>query len=71
MNVLYKNNGEDRYPDFKLYKMIARSVHNHIPSKQLSRPEFVSFRTTLDKIPKGDINTVVNIDNMPVYSSAH
>jgi len=71
LNVLYKNNGEDRYPDFKLYKMIARSVHNHIPSKQLSRPEFVSFRTTLGKIPKGDINTVINIDDMPIYSSAH
>jgi hypothetical protein len=70
LNVLYKNNGEDRYPDFKLYKMIARSVHNHIPLKQLSRPEFVSFRTSLNKIPKEDIDKIVNIDDMPCYSSA-
>lgn len=31
INLLYKNNGDDRYPDFKLYKMIARCVHNHTP----------------------------------------
>ena len=30
-NILYKKNGEERYPDFKLYKMIARTVHNHLP----------------------------------------
>jgi len=71
LNVLYKNNGEDRYPDFKLYKMIARSVHNHVPISQLARPEFDSFRTALSKIPKGDVNNVVNIDDMPVYSSVH
>ncbi|NCA20779.1 MAG: signal recognition particle-docking protein FtsY, partial [Crocinitomicaceae bacterium] len=29
-NVLYKRNGQERYPDFKLYKMIARTVHRHI-----------------------------------------
>ena len=26
-NILYKKNGEERYPEFKLYKMIARNVH--------------------------------------------
>jgi hypothetical protein len=71
MNILYKNNGEDRYPDFKLYKMIARSVHNHIPSKQLSRPEFSSFKVLYNNISKGDINSVINIDDMPVYSTAY
>ena len=38
-NILYKNNGEERYPDFKLYKMIARKVNNHIPIKL--HPRFV------------------------------
>ena len=42
-NMLYKNNGQDRYPDFKLYKMIARSVHNHTPQAQLLRPEFSKY----------------------------
>jgi DNA repair exonuclease SbcCD ATPase subunit len=36
---LYKNNGEERYPDFKLYKMIARCVHKHTPHAQLERTE--------------------------------
>jgi hypothetical protein len=34
-NIIYKNNGEERYPDFKLYKMIARTVHNHVPAEVL------------------------------------
>jgi len=43
INLLYKNNGDERYPDFKLYKMIARHVHNHSPQVQLERPEFKQF----------------------------
>jgi hypothetical protein len=43
INLLYKNNGDERYPDFKLYKMIARHVHNHTPEAQLERPEFKQF----------------------------
>jgi len=63
INMLYKNNGTDRYPDFKLYKMIARCVHNHTPQAQLERPEFKEFSKF-----KGDIpNDVINIDNIPSY----
>jgi hypothetical protein len=62
--MLYKNNGLDRYPDFKLYKMIARCVHNHTPQVQLERPEFASYSKF-----KGDVPTdqVINIDNIPSY----
>lgn len=42
-NILYKSNGDERYPEFKLYKMIARSVHKHTPEAQLKRPEFAAF----------------------------
>lgn len=42
-NILYKKNGEERYPEFKLYKMIARSVHNHTPEAQLNFPFFSQF----------------------------
>ena len=42
-NVLYKKSGEERYPNFKLYKMIARSVHNHVPENQLDDPLFQGF----------------------------
>jgi hypothetical protein len=45
INMLYKNNGVDRYPEFKLYKMIARCVHNHTPQAQLEREEFAKYET--------------------------
>jgi len=60
-NLLYKNNGVERYPEFKLYKMIARCVHNHTPNLHLDRPEFKAFEFT-GKV-KGD---VVDIDKIPV-----
>lgn len=49
-NVLFKANGEERYPDFKLYKMIARTVNNHTPEAQLSRSLFKNFSTSKKKI---------------------
>ena len=66
INVLYKNNGAERYPDFKLYKMIARCVHNHSPTAQLDRPEFSKFAILKNGISKGEI--VMNIDELPSYS---
>ncbi len=63
INLLYKNNGTDRYPDFKLYKMISRCVHNHTPQAQLERPEFKSFSNFKGTVP----SDVINIDNIPVY----
>ena len=62
INVLYKNNGTDRYPDFKLYKMISRCVHNHTPHAQLDRPEFKKFEIIKEEIQNEEI--VMNIDEM-------
>ena len=67
VNVLYKNNGVERYPDFKLYKMIARCVHNHTPNAQLERPEFSKFVCQKNNMPKGEI--IINIDDLPSYIS--
>jgi len=64
-NVLYKDNGDERYPDFKLYKMIARRVHRHTPDAQLSRPEFSQFRFG-GVLPK-DVRCI-NIDAIQVYA---
>ena len=64
-NILYKTNGEERYPDFKLYKMIARNVHNHTPHAQLSKPIFAAY-----EFPKKKVKTthrIINIDKMPCY----
>lgn len=65
MNVLYKNNGDERYPDFKLYKMIARYVHNHTPQSQLERKEFSKFLIQSKTIPKNEL--IINIDELPSY----
>jgi len=74
INVLYKNNGSERYPDFKLYKMIARCVHKHTPAAQLERPEFNKFVITKDAFEKNSIgknavgkSDIINIDELPVY----
>jgi hypothetical protein len=60
-NILYKNNGEERYPEFKLYKMIVRTVHNHTPEKQLDHSLFKTFVSSKKKIKK---QKIINIDNM-------
>ena len=61
INVLYKNNGDERYPDFKLYKMISRHVHKHTPNFQLERPEFQQF------INSNDLENIdIDIDKIPI-----
>jgi hypothetical protein len=65
INMLYKNNGIERYPDFKLYKMIARYVHKHTPQAQLERKEFSKYLVTNKNIPKNEF--IINIDDLPVY----
>ena len=39
-NILYKTNGEERYPEFKLYKMIVRTVHKHTPQNVIGLSYF-------------------------------
>jgi hypothetical protein len=62
-NVLYKKNGNERYPGFKLYKMIARTVHRHRPEQQLEQSCFKKFRL-LSEI-QGE--PIMDIDEIPVY----
>ena len=64
VNLLYKNNGDERYPDFKLYKMIARCVHNHLPHSQLTRKEFSKY--IVSHMPKVCSDYLINIDMLPV-----
>jgi hypothetical protein len=59
-NVVYKKNGEERYPGFKLYKMISRSVHNHVPRMQLRRPVFQDFIVKKKKLK--NVANVLDID---------
>lgn len=64
-NVLYKNNGEERYPEFKLYKMISRTVHKHTPESQLDRILFDEYRVSKKKLNKKV--KIMNIDEIPCF----
>jgi hypothetical protein len=64
-NVLYMKNGDERYENFKLYKMIARTVHAHTPEAQLADPFFNQFKID-EKIE--DIMNMIDIDAMPCYA---
>jgi hypothetical protein len=63
-SVLYKKNGDERYPDFKLYKMIAKTVHDHTPQNQLAFPFFSQFKTY--QIPSGA--ACMDIGSIPSYA---
>ena len=67
-NILYKQSGIDRYPDFKLYKMIARTVHNKVPSQQLLKHAvFTQYEMPQKSVKKS--MTVLDIDAIPSYVS--
>ena len=67
-NVLYKSNGVERYPNFKLYKMIARTVHGHVPAAQLSNPLFSKYAVLGSEISQKVKKTaLMSIDDMPEY----
>lgn len=64
-NVLYKTDGEERYPNFKLYKMIARTVHNHLPIDELRKVYFERFIVSKKKLSRSA--KIMNIDDLPSY----
>ena len=61
-NILYKNDGSERYPDFKLYKMIARIVHKHTPQNVLKNPLFEKYQIAKKKI--NNTSALFNIDSL-------
>jgi len=62
-NILYKNSGEERYPEFKLYKMIARTIHKAIPAVQLENDIFKKYVTSKKKLDKNA--KIMNLDAIP------
>jgi hypothetical protein len=70
-NVVLKKNGEERYPNFKLYKMIARHVHAHTPENQLSFPFFSQYALSSDaKPPKNWMALGMDVDAVPKLSGS-
>jgi len=64
-NIMYKKNGDERYPDFKLYKMISRKVHKHVPLQVLRNTYFDKYKVSKKKV--GKEKTIINIDDIPCY----
>lgn len=64
-SILYKKNGSERYPQFKLYKMIARTVHAHTPENQLKYDFFKQYEYTLSENETADI---IDLDDVPCYA---
>jgi len=63
-NILYKKNGDERYPEFKLNKMIARHVHHCPPQKEIENTMFNKYISSGRKVNK---KRVINIDKLPTY----
>lgn len=63
-NVLYKKSGEERYEGFKLYKMIARTVHGCVPREEVKQKVFLEY--VIDGVSKNDV--VMDIDAIPYYA---
>jgi hypothetical protein len=62
--VLYKKTNEERYPNFKLYKMIARTVHAHTPENVLGLDHFQKYKCK-EKSTALSKNTIyINIDQV-------
>jgi len=60
-SVVYKKTGQERYPGFKLYKIIARTVHKHVPKEQLKRPLFSTYKDVANPAE-------FNVDLLPRYT---
>lgn len=72
-NILYKKNGEERYKEFKLYKMISRNVHQHKPRVVIKNSIFNTFIVSKKKWNKSTAKHnhnfvhIMNIDALPCY----
>jgi hypothetical protein len=64
-SILYKENGSERYPNFKLYKMIARNVHNHTPEAQLGFDFFKQYESNEKDVV---LDEVIDISEIPCYA---
>jgi hypothetical protein len=52
-NMLRKPDGEERYPDFDLYRAISTDVHRAVPARQIEKALFVPYRVGASVVPSG------------------
>ena len=67
-NVMYKRSGVERYPNFKLYKMIARTVHAHTPESAFADPCMQRYKSTRSSL--GKKARIMDLDAVPDYTGA-
>lgn len=68
-NIMYKSNGEERYPGFDFYKMITLKVHRHIPSAQLKQPCFRGFYVkNIQSMKEKTDHLFFDLDSIPDYT---
>ena len=65
-NILYKSDGSTRYPGFKIYKMIARSVHNHTPEMEIKKEIFEHY---LMQNNKDESLPFMNMDKLDEFTT--
>ena len=58
--ILYKKKGDERYPEFKLYKMIARSVTKYVPKNIIKSKEFKKY--IVNGPNEENVKNIMNID---------
>jgi hypothetical protein len=63
--VSFTNPADKRDTDFKLYKMIARTVNNLVPSEQLKQNIFKKY-VNPDGLSEANLN-IIDIDALPKY----
>jgi hypothetical protein len=54
-NILVEPDGEERFPDFGLYKHIAAKVHSAIPAQQFSKAAFDRFQAPPSSAPTSGV----------------
>lgn len=52
-NILINASGEEKYPDFDLYNVIAEQCHEAVPSKQVDKKPFSHFKVPKTSVPEG------------------
>jgi hypothetical protein len=52
-NILIEADGEEKFPDFGLYRHIAAKVHSAVPAQQFSKPSFDQFHVAEKEVPEG------------------
>jgi hypothetical protein len=68
-NILYKESGTERYPGFKLYRMIARKVSKHVPLAALQGSTFASYRHSQDEFKDGNLEVDIDSTRKEYYKS--